>query len=121
MMVSVRFFHACRTLAVRKIPSSTATIPDVSKFLTVIGRDCAEQTELYENKWENLFEWDSAVLKEKGVPIQQRRYILLQVEKFRRGTPVEEIKKGKKSFFGGERKRKENRAKWEAEQRAKNK
>lgn len=63
--------------------------------------------------------WDSKVLKEKGVSVQQRRYILHQVEKLRKNEPIKEIKKGKKSFFGGERKRKENIAKWRAEQRSK--
>lgn len=103
----------------RVIPSPTSQIPDVTSFLTRIGRKCDEVAELYENNWDNLFLWDSRVLKEKGVSVQQRRYILHQVEKFRKNEPVVEIKKGKKSFFGGERNRKENIAKWRAEERSK--
>lgn len=102
---------------VKTIPKPTDRIPDVNRFLTIIGRNCNELADTYENNWSNLFTWDSRVLKEKGVPVQQRRYILLQVEKFRQEGDVVEYKKGKKSFFGGERKRKERRAKWEAEQR----
>lgn len=99
------------------MPKPTSEIPDVSTFLAKIGRQCSEHAELYENKWENLFMWDGPKLKEKGVPVQQRRYILQQVERLRQGGPVREIREGKKSFFGGERKRKEKVAKWRAEQR----
>lgn len=101
----------------KTIPKCTEQIPDVKAFLTRIGRKCDEHTELYENKWDNLFKWDSGVLKAKGIPVQQRKYILHQVERMRNNRPVVEIKKGKKSFFGGERKRKETIAKWRAEQR----
>lgn len=103
----------------RVIPKPTDQIPDVTSFLTRIGRKCDEVAEVYENKWSNLFLCDSRVLKEKGVSVQQRKYILHQVEKLRKNEPVMEIKRGKKSFFGGERKRKENIAKWRAEQRSK--
>lgn len=56
-------------------------------------------------------------MKEKGIPIQQRKYILRQVERLRKGEDVREIPEGKKSYFGGERKRKENTAKLRAEAR----
>lgn len=107
---------ARRTL---KVPAPSQSIPDVEAFLKTIGRDCSELTETFENKWENLFEWDSKILKSKGVSVQQRRYILHQAQKFRNGEPVKEMKKGKKSFFGGERNRKATVAKWRAEQRNK--
>ncbi|KAL3234959.1 Small ribosomal subunit protein mS41 [Nakaseomyces bracarensis] len=99
------------------VPSPSKDIPDVSTFLKAIGRECGELEETFENKWENLFKWDSRVMKEKGVSVQQRRYILQQVQKFRNGEDIKEIKKGKKSFFGGERNRKANIAKWRAEQK----
>ena len=110
------FLQASKT-TLRKTVKPTEDIPDVSAFLNKIGRKCDEFAETYENKWENLFAWDGKVLKEKGIPVQQRRYILSQVEKLRKGEDIKEIKKGKKSFFGGERKRKETIAKWRAEQR----
>ena len=69
----------------------------------------------FENNWNNLFQWDSKILKEKGVNIQQRKYILKQVHNYRNNRPIHEIKLGKKSFFGGERKRKAFTAKWKAE------
>ncbi|AGO09937.1 AaceriAAL054Wp [[Ashbya] aceris (nom. inval.)] len=119
-MLQTRLFHACAALARamnRPVPKPTSEVPDVSTFLTKIGRQCSEHAELYENKWENLFMWDGPKLKEKGVPVQQRRYILRQVERLRQGEPVREIREGKKSFFGGERKRKETVAKWRAQQR----
>lgn len=98
----------------RSIPKPTNKVPDVETFLKVIGRDCVEFKDTYENKWDNLFSWDGPVLKEKGVPIQQRKYILSQVENFRVSgdQAIKEIKRGKKSFFGGERKRKAFKAKW---------
>ncbi|CEP64566.1 mitochondrial 37S ribosomal protein mS41 LALA0_S12e01860g [Lachancea lanzarotensis] len=121
---SIRLFSSCTSVlgknnaSLRKIPSPTDQIPSVEAFLNKIGRKCNEQAELYENKWENLFSWDSKALKEKGMVAQQRKYILSQVERLRKNEPVVEIKEGKKSVLGGERKRKETVAKMRAEQRA---
>ncbi|CDO93176.1 unnamed protein product [Kluyveromyces dobzhanskii CBS 2104] len=122
-MIARRLFSshvACQAAlktSLRKTVSPSKQIPDVATFLNRIGRKCEEFAETYENKWDNLFIWDGKMLKEKGIPIEQRRYILNQVEKLRKGEDILEIKKGKKSFFGGERKRKENISKWRAEQR----
>lgn len=114
----IRAVHSLRTRTIpTTVPKPTATIPDVAAFLNTIGRNCNEFADTYENEWNNLFKWDSSVMKEKGIPAQQRRYILFQLEKFRTGQTLESIAKGKKSFFGGERTRKEKRAKWLAEQR----
>lgn len=122
-MLARRLFSTTTTVlaksktSLRKTVSPSDKIPDVSAFLTRIGRKCEEFTETYENKWDNLFAWDGKVLKEKGIPIQQRKYILSQVEKLRKGEEIKAISVGKKSFFGGERKRKETISKWRAEQR----
>ncbi|CAI4053112.1 hypothetical protein SUVZ_15G2110 [Saccharomyces uvarum] len=97
------------------IPKPNEQIPDVDTFLTKIGRNCNELKDTFENTWNNLFLWDSKALKEKGVNIQQRRYILNQTQKYRNNEPIREIKLGKKSFFGGERKRRAFTAKWKAE------
>lgn len=104
---------------IRSIPKPTKIIPDVTTFLKLIGRNCIEYESIFENKWDNLFNWKSMTLKEKGIPIQQRKYILLQVDHFTNGLPIREFKKGKKSFFGGERHQKENRAKHRAQERLK--
>ncbi|CAR27313.1 hypothetical protein ZYGR_0I05870 [Zygosaccharomyces rouxii] len=106
-----------RSQPAKRIPSPTQEIPDVQTFLNRIGRKCDELTDTFENNWENLFTWSGQALKDKGVPVQQRRYILHQVERMRQNQPVVELKQGKKSFFGGERKRRETIAKWRAEQR----
>ncbi|SMN18449.1 similar to Saccharomyces cerevisiae YHR059W FYV4 Protein of unknown function, required for survival upon exposure to K1 killer toxin [Maudiozyma saulgeensis] len=115
---SVRALHSLRTQTIpHSIPKPTEQIPDASTFLNVIGRNCSEFADAYENQWDNLFKWDSRVMKEKGIPTQQRKYILFQLEKFRDKQEIVAIDKGKKSFFGGERTRKEKKAKWLAEQR----
>ncbi|KAM3161714.1 Protein FYV4, mitochondrial [Lachancea thermotolerans] len=103
--------------SLRKIPAPNGELADAGAFLSKIGRKCEEFNETFENKWENLFHWDSKVLKEKGIPPQQRKYILSQVERLRKNEPIREIKEGKKSFFGGERKRKETKAKLRAQER----
>lgn len=123
-MISTRLFSTTTALMriskapLRKLPQPSQKIQDPKAFLTAIGRKCDEFADVYENNWNNLFEWDSRILKEKGVPPQQRKYILMQVEKLRKGEDIREFKQGKKSFFGGERKRKETIAKWRAEQRS---
>ncbi|CAB4252361.1 similar to Saccharomyces cerevisiae YHR059W FYV4 Protein of unknown function, required for survival upon exposure to K1 killer toxin [Maudiozyma barnettii] len=115
---SIRALHSLRTQTIpHPIPKQTEQIPDVASFLKTIGRNCNEFVDTYENQWDNLFKWDSRVMKEKGIPTQQRKYILFQLEKFRDGEEIIAINKGKKSFFGGERTRKEKKAKWLAEQR----
>lgn len=126
-MLSRRFYTAGNQLLrashakLRITPKPSDQVPDVTTFLSKIGRKCEEVAEVYENNWNNLFLWDSKILKEKGVTVQQRRYILHQVEKLRKNEPIIEVKKGKKSFFGSERNRKETVAKWRAEQNSKNK
>ncbi|SCV03885.1 LANO_0G06854g1_1 [Lachancea nothofagi CBS 11611] len=120
---SRRLFSCCSTVlrankaAARTIPSPSEQVPTVEAFLGKIGRKCDEHSDLFENKWENLFSWDTRILKEKGVGPQQRKYIMSQVERLRKKEPIREIKEGKKSFLGGERDRKENVAKMRAEQR----
>lgn len=116
--IAIRYLHSVRTRTIPTIiPKPSSEIPDTTTFLNVIGRNCNEFIDTYENQWDNLFKWDSNTMKEKGIPTQQRKYILFQLEKYRSGELLNEIQKGKKSFFGGERNRKEKKAKWLAEQR----
>lgn len=102
------------------VPATSQRVPDVATFLKIIGRKCSEHEQVYDSSWDNLFKWDGPMLKQKGIPIQQRKYILSQVQKYRLQGPdsIKEIPKGKKSFFGGERKRKESKARWVAIARA---
>ncbi|OBA24676.1 hypothetical protein HANVADRAFT_4508 [Hanseniaspora valbyensis NRRL Y-1626] len=88
------------------IPKPSEEIPDVQAFLTKIGRNSAEFADsVYENKWENLFLFKLKELKNKNMPIDTRRYVMSQVEKYRLGEfeLVKEVKNGVKKN-GGERK-----------------
>ena len=55
---------------------------NVESFLKVLGRGCPEQAKKFDG-WGKLFTTDSVALKKAGVPIQQRRWILAWVEKYR--------------------------------------
>ncbi|CDR44971.1 CYFA0S16e00628g1_1 [Cyberlindnera fabianii] len=107
-----RAFYSTKT-----VPAPTKEIPDVKTFLTKIGRKCEEHEDKF-TEWKELFEADGHFLKEKGIDVNQRRYILSQAEKFRQGEKIMEYKQGKKSFYGGERTRKERVARLEAQKRA---
>jgi truncated hemoglobin YjbI len=105
-----------RTYATRPVPKPTAAIPSVEAFLTKIGRNCNEHAQHFP-AWHTLFNTSSAKMKELGIDVSQRRYILSQLEKVRQGLPVTHHKLGKKSFFGGERNRNERVGKLRAQQR----
>lgn len=100
----------------KAFPQPTPQVPDVKAFLTAIGRNCIEH-EAHFPEWESLFQSSGRDLKEKGIDVQKRRYILRQVEALRQCNEVVETKPGKKSYYGGERKRKERVAKLEAVKR----
>lgn len=99
------------------VPQPTPLIPDVTAFFNKIGRGTIEQVEHFPT-WESLFTTSSFEMKEKGLDIQTRKYILKQVEHLRQGEKIHEHLKGKKSYYGGEYKRKENTAKILAKKRA---
>ena len=90
-------------------------------FLTTIGRGCGSHAAKF-TEWDQLFSASSAQLKELGIePARTRRYIIRWRETFRmRGDAVRlrEITRGRK-IDGGERRRKEMRAKRFAEERKK--
>lgn len=100
----------------KQVPSPTETVADVETFLKKIGRNTIEFAQHFDS-WEKLMTISSQEMKEKGIDTRQRRYILAQREKFRRGVEPKEIKRGKKSW-GGERRRKANRAAYYGRQRA---
>lgn len=69
----------------RSVPSPTPFIPDVSTFLSVIGRDMSKFASKF-NSWEDLFMASSTELRNLGIePARQRRYLLRKREKFRLG------------------------------------
>jgi len=113
----LRPLHA--SLAPPRSPRPTATVPDVATFLMRIGRNCAAHAPKFRT-WGTLFDTSSAQLKELGIePARTRRYILHWREAYRRADgdlALVEHKRGVKKD-GGERRRKEVRAKRFAEER----
>ncbi|CAM9018821.1 unnamed protein product [Wickerhamomyces anomalus] len=97
-------------------PLPTSEIPNAEAFLQKIGRNCIEHKEHFPN-WHLLFNTTSRQMKEKGIDAQTRKYLLSQLEKYRNGEKILEIKKGKKSYFGSEYKRKETVARMHAAER----
>lgn len=67
------------------VPAPTPFVPDVSTFLTLIGRQLNKHSSKF-TKWEDLFTLSSSQLKEMGIePARSRKYLLRWREKFRRG------------------------------------
>lgn len=103
----------------KAVPPPTAEIPDVTTFLTKIGRGTLESVgpsfaaSESSSSWQDLMTLSSYELKQKGIETRTRRYILSWREKFTKGEPVVENKRGKKSW-GGERRRKANKAEFVA-------
>jgi hypothetical protein len=108
-----------KSLPAPTVPPPTAAVPDVPTFLSQIGRDCTKHAPKFSD-WTQLFSATSAQLKELGVePARTRKYILRWREKYRilnGNIRLLEQKRGHK-IDGGERRRKEFRAKQYAEER----
>jgi len=87
-------------------PPTTSSIPDITAFLTRIGRNASVHTSKL--TWESLFNSTSAQLRAAGIePARLRRYIIWQRERYRvaRGSlEPKEVKRGTK-IDGGERRR----------------
>jgi hypothetical protein len=111
-----RYFSTTTTLFKRapismKIPKSTKEISDVPAFLNHIGRQCSEFHEAFPN-WDALFTSTSKDMKAAGIDAKPRKYILDQVERYRKASfisniPVNEATKEIKLHpkkNGGERK-----------------
>ena len=62
----------------KNIKPPTAEVPDVSSFLTKIGRSMDQHAEHFEN-WESLIGTDGKKLKALGIDTRDRRYILAWV------------------------------------------
>ncbi|KAL0961248.1 hypothetical protein HGRIS_006210 [Hohenbuehelia grisea] len=90
--------------AARAVPPTRAKegIETPEDFLKAIGRSC--ETKLQVESWEELFTSSGAVLKQKGVDVRDRRYMLWCMEKFRRGDAVSSFAyeaQVKKTIHGG--------------------
>lgn len=78
----IRSYHRDVTPSV---PSPTPFVPDVSTFLTLIGRDMSKHASKI-SSWDQLFTLNSNQLRELGIEnARQRRYLLRKREKFRNG------------------------------------
>ena len=94
-----------------KIPQPTKEIANVEAFLTHIGHNTVEFKEAFPT-WESLFTSSSREMKAAGIDVKARKYILDQVERYRKAalvtkTPVlDAIKEITPSVMkhGGERK-----------------
>ncbi|KAG7662389.1 FYV4 [[Candida] subhashii] len=92
-----------------RINTSTRTkenVHDLETFLTLIGRNCIEHKELFENDLETFLATTSKKMKNMGIDTRTRRYLLRWKHKFVNDLePLREHKRGVKKN-GGERKAK---------------
>ncbi|CAK7901574.1 protein Fyv4p, mitochondrial [[Candida] anglica] len=104
-----------------KTNTSTRTkenVHDLETFLTLIGRNCVEHVELFDNDLQKFLGTKSAEMKKLGLDIQTRKYMLRWINKFVNDLePLREHVKGKKKN-GGERKAREVLAKRNAAKRS---
>eukprot|EP01114_Cavostelium_apophysatum_P016312 TRINITY_DN4607_c0_g1_i1.p1 TRINITY_DN4607_c0_g1~~TRINITY_DN4607_c0_g1_i1.p1 ORF type:complete len:275 (-),score=32.82 TRINITY_DN4607_c0_g1_i1:37-861(-) len=82
-----------RTLRYLSMPIPEARYGmSVPLFLKLIGKDCLQHAGEKIKTWEDLFTWRRNKLKEQGVPIKQRRWILRWVAKYRQGVEPHAIR-----------------------------
>jgi hypothetical protein len=122
--IQARFLHV--TLEPPAVPKPTPTVPDVSTFLTKIGRNTVQHADKFPT-WEEFFKFSTKQFRELGIePARDRRYILRFREKFRvlatgqfAGDPGVILKEEKrpKKIDGGERRKAEVRHNRAAEER----
>ena len=80
----VRCLH--KTRPAPSIPSPRPFIPDVSTFLTLIGRGLSKHSSKFPS-WEALFSLTSPELKELGIePPRNRRYLVQWMQRYRKGA-----------------------------------
>lgn len=78
----------------------------LEEFLTLIGRNCIEHSDVFEGSLEKFLKTSSLEMKEAGIETRTRRYLLRWRHKFVNDLePLREHKRGKKRN-GGERKQK---------------
>lgn len=104
--VSGRQFSTSFTTQAAKlsVPPENLT---VEEFLTKIGRNAKEHVEAFPT-WESLFQTRGPGMKEKGIDVKLRRYIMNWTHKYSIDPSIKlkHIPEGKK-FHGGERKKRD--------------
>lgn len=88
-MFSKRLFSTStsvfKSATTKIIPKPTKEIPDVASFLNHIGRNTSEFSEAFPT-WDALFTSSSKEMKAAGIDVKPRRYILEQVENYRKSS-----------------------------------
>lgn len=80
-----RHLHAKPTTEYTLIPSPTPFVPNVTTFLTLIGRNMKDHASKFPT-WEAFFSLQPAQLKQLGVePSRDRRYMMTWRNRFRHG------------------------------------
>lgn len=106
-LTTLKWFHY--TPLNFKTNTSTRTkenVHDLETFLKLIGRNCIEHAELFENDLNTFLNTPSKKMKNLGIDTRTRRYLLRWQHKFVNDLePLREHKRGKKKN-GGERKAK---------------
>lgn len=78
-------------------------VHDLETFLKLIGRNCIEHAETFGNDLPKFLKTSSHEMKNMGIDVSTRRYMLRWIHKFENDLePLREHKKGKKKN-GGER------------------
>ncbi|KAL5482530.1 hypothetical protein ACEPAI_9124 [Sanghuangporus weigelae] len=73
----------------KPIPEAKTDGLTTESFLTAIGRDAASKVKVA--SWEEFWSLDGHALKEAGLAVRDRRYILWCMEKFRQGYEPKEF------------------------------
>lgn len=82
--VQARCLH--KTRPAPAVPAPRPFVPDVTTFLTLIGRGLSRHASKFPS-WEALFSLTSHELKELGIePPRNRKYLLQWMERYRRGV-----------------------------------
>ncbi|ODV82742.1 hypothetical protein CANARDRAFT_204647 [[Candida] arabinofermentans NRRL YB-2248] len=97
-----QFSSSLITLIKQPIPQPTTDAPDVNTFLQKIGHNTTEYADTFENDWDKFFKMSSTQMKDKGIDVPARKYILEWQERFRKGIELAPLKISKKKN-GGER------------------
>ncbi|OMJ19430.1 Protein FYV4, mitochondrial [Smittium culicis] len=84
------------TLSPKQVPAPMGKISTPEEFLTVIGRDCKKYASKFPD-WASLFTSKGESMKELGIPVKQRRWILNWTNKMRLGIEPYYIKPSTKN------------------------
>ncbi|KHN95377.1 IGR protein motif protein [Metarhizium album ARSEF 1941] len=86
LSTGIQIRHLHKTRPPHAIPQPRPFVPDVSTFLTLIGRGLNKHASKFPS-WDSLFSLTSPELKELGIePPRNRRYLLQWMQRYRRGA-----------------------------------